>query len=98
MARMLIKRGVATGRALLAASAAGEPEMVDMLLRSGADKDAKSDRGCTPMNLAAFHGHAAVVKLLLAAGADKNLANDSGTLPIAAAAKNGHKEIVAMLR
>jgi hypothetical protein len=98
MARMLIKRGVATGRALLAASAAGEPEMIDMLLRSWVDKDVKSDRGCTPMNLAAFHGHAAVVKLLLAAGADKNLANDSGTLPIAAAAKNGHKEIVAMLR
>jgi catechol 2,3-dioxygenase-like lactoylglutathione lyase family enzyme len=45
------------------------PEMVDLLLRLGADHTAKDDRGNTPLNYASAKTDRRISKLLLAAGA-----------------------------
>jgi ankyrin repeat protein len=53
------------------ASYSGHLAVVQALLAAGADKDAKTENGCTALYIASLKGHLAVVEALLAAGADK---------------------------
>ena len=46
--------------------------MVELPLANGADVNAKTGRGLTPLRHAAFKGHKDVVELLLANGPDVN--------------------------
>jgi uncharacterized protein len=57
---------------LILASQYGNAEVIDLLLKAGADAKAASTTGSTPLMLAAASGNVAAVKLLLDAGADVN--------------------------
>src|SRR5690349_9946991 len=50
----------------------GDTEIVDRLLRAGADVAAANRYGVTPLHLAAINGDAATIKRLLDAGANVN--------------------------
>ena len=75
----------------------GHIEIVEILLRAGADKDKQDGFGSTPLHTAAFHGHKEVVELLLRAGADKDKQDCLRRTPLHLAAESGHKEIVEIL-
>ena len=47
-------------------------DMVDLLVRAGADVDAANDYGIVPLVLACTNGHTAIAERLLAAGANPN--------------------------
>jgi len=57
----------------------GNLRLVKMLLRAGADLNARGDMGYTPLHYAATPE---IVEVLLAAGADISLRNEFGTAPI----------------
>ena len=55
--------------------------MADLLLKAGANKEAKNDSYRTPLHHAAEHGHREVADLLLKAGANKEAKNAWGYTP-----------------
>ena len=63
---------------LLAAALMGQTEMVEFLIRKGADVDAKGGDGGTALHAAAFLGQYEVAKLLIENGADINARNNDG--------------------
>jgi ankyrin repeat protein len=69
---------------LMHAAAVGSPEMVNLLLDSGADVNAKNALGNTALNLAADQPEK--VGLLMAKGADVNAATKLGRTPLLIAA------------
>lgn len=83
---------------LLVAARKGDLPAVRALLERGADVNAKTAYGATPLSYASDKGHAEVVGLLLERGADPN-AKDTfyGATPISWAAGNKHVEIVRLL-
>ncbi len=56
----------------------GDAELVDRLLRAGADAKAKNQFGATPMSEAAFLGNVAIIEKLLKAGADPDSPSADG--------------------
>lgn len=62
------------------------------------DKHAHSQRGDTPLHLAAWTGELALVRVLVDNGADPKLSNDFGVTPLQIAATEGHSEIVRELQ
>jgi ankyrin repeat protein len=73
----------------------GQKEMVELLLRYKADPNARFDasldpsqKGLTPLVLAAWQRLPEIVELLLAANADPNLKSDNGRAPILEALQN----------
>jgi ankyrin repeat protein len=94
----LLEKGAAVNRKgwtpLHYAAAAGDNEIVKMLMDKSAQLDALSPNGTTPMMMAARNGHILTVKLLLDAGADATLKNQRGMTAIDFARANGHKDIV----
>ncbi|KAI9331657.1 ankyrin repeat-containing domain protein [Zopfochytrium polystomum] len=90
--------GESKGTPLHVAAAAGHAEVVRVLLRAGADKDAKAEGGATPLHLAAQQGAAEVVVLLVEHGADVAAgAGENGTTALHRAAEGGYVEVVAAL-
>jgi ankyrin repeat protein len=82
-ARLLLERGAdADGGALHAAAAGARLELVQLLLRAGADVDRRDpDTGCVPLHAAVTGGREQaqeVVEALLAAGADVNATTNDG--------------------
>jgi ankyrin repeat protein len=57
---------------IIMASETGNAQMIEMLLKAGADGKVATSNGTTPLMLAAVAGRADAIKLLLAAGADAN--------------------------
>ena len=57
--------------ALCIAAYAGHLEVVQMLLKAGADLNQAKTDGCTPLHLATTRGHEDVVQTLIAAGASQ---------------------------
>jgi len=64
--------------ALHYAAFAGQSEMVTYLVDRGADLDARSTNGSTPLMMAVYEGKEAVVKQLITLGADRRIRNDYG--------------------
>ncbi|MBZ5715898.1 ankyrin repeat domain-containing protein [Nannocystis pusilla] len=83
----------------------GRPEAIEVLLRGGAEVDARTRRllGETPAEVSALHmaareGHVAAVLALLAAGASVDGCAGPGLpTPLHVAAGNGHLEVVRAL-
>jgi ankyrin repeat protein len=67
--------------ALMWAAAASHPDIVELLIRSGADVHARSTRGFTPLLFAARAGDLASARALVAGGADVNEAEPVIPLP-----------------
>jgi len=70
---------------------------VEALLRAGADVDAATDLGVTPLWAASQNGSAQIVRVLLEAGADPDVALLAGETPLMVAARSGYPEVVAIL-
>ena len=83
---------------ILKAAYKGYIKDIKKMLAAGADVNAKSDKGRTPLHCAAERGHKEIVELLIAAGADVNAKFDNGETPLDFAVLFNKKEIADILR
>ena len=81
-----------------AAAAEGRPWAIIPFVTSGADVNARTDRGQTPLHFAAMHGTTASVQLLLGAGADREALDAGGRSPGCLALEAGHDDVADMIR
>lgn len=70
---------------------------IKALLTAGADLEAPTTSGDTPLAVAAMHGGTGPGRLLLSDGARVNPMNKAGETPLMQAAANGHLEMVRLL-
>lgn len=75
---------------LMEAASAGHIEIIELLLKHGADVNAQSSTGNTPLMYACAGGHVGAVQLLLAHGANVEDHNENGHTPLMEAASAGH--------
>lgn len=74
-------------------------ELVRTLLSAwGADIEARTSKGFTPLHVAAKAGKAHTVKVLLEHGANREALTASGETPLKLAHRDGHNEVVMILR
>jgi ankyrin repeat protein len=83
--------------ALMIAAAAGNEEMVALLLRYRAKPDFRDEVGNTALAYAASRGHIDVAEQLLSAGATIDSDNRQGMTPLMIAAQQGQAEMVRFL-
>ncbi len=84
--------------ALHYAAAAGNHRLVGMLVRAGADVNAKGYHGETPLSEAVIRDLDDTVRLLVKLGADVNVLNDQSYRPLMEAAQTGsYNAAVALL-
>ena len=83
---------------LAGSDAAGRPPIAELLLDRGADVDARTHGGFTPLMEAAQNGDLDTARLLLARGADRTLRNDRGQSAYDLAVARGHDEVAELLR
>eukprot|EP01036_Dinobryon_divergens_P025094 gene25094-33609_t len=77
------KRALMGGKtALHLAAFNGYTATVSLLLKKGADPNAKDSDGMTPLHKAAWEGHTKIVELLLKKGADRSVTDNAGKRPI----------------
>ena len=85
------------GSSLYIACVSGDERMVDLLLRSGADIEARTGFGYTPLiGACASLSHGIVIKLL-AAGADINASDIHGATALMEAAERGDQDLAKLL-
>jgi cytohesin len=84
---------------LHAAAGKGNIEVAEVLIRNGAELEARIlQNQNTPLHLAVRNNHKAVVTLLIAQGADVNAKTKHGETPLDLGISKGHNEIVDLLR
>jgi ankyrin repeat protein len=79
------------------AAAHGRAAVVQYLLQAGADPNARTSDGLTPLAMAATNGQAAVVLPLLEGHADINAADPNGWTPLDRAEKWHHPDVEQLL-
>jgi ankyrin repeat protein len=72
-------------------------EIVGLLLAKGADPNAKSQSGSTPLHTVGFTGDRASLDLLLKHGADPGIKNNDGKSAVDIARERGRQEIADLL-
>lgn len=77
--------------ALFVAAHRGHEKLVRSLIDAGADVNASTMLGRTPLHVAASQGHGHIVDLLLERGADIDAEDESNQTALSIAAKFGHK-------
>ncbi len=82
--------------ALLAASAAGDDQVVANLLLDGTNPNCIDSNGDSPLTLAGLNGHAAVAEWLLMAGADQKQTNYAHFTAADLALQNGNLAFVQL--
>jgi ankyrin repeat protein len=70
------------------AALAGNRQVANLLLRHGADVNARGDQGMTPLHCAALNGNLEMAELLLKRGADPTLKDDAGDTALQMASRN----------
>lgn len=83
--------------ALHLAADAGHKAMVELLLKGGANVNARDRIGRTPLFDAVDRGYLAVAQVLLANGADANAASNMKTTPLHQAVSSGSKALIDLL-
>ena len=83
--------------ALLYASIYGYKNIVEILLKNGADINIQDVNGWTALIFASNHGHKDIVEILLKNGADVNKKIFNGETALMSASNKGYKEIVELL-
>ncbi len=86
-----------TGLALINAANKGDSEVVEALLDSGADINARDEQNQTALHKAASRGHNSIVNLLLERGADVNAKNLFRQTALLAPVHRGSLDIVRAL-
>jgi ankyrin repeat protein len=89
-------RGVNGTSALIATVVRGHLETLEVLLKHGADPNAATDAGITPL-MAAAGGNSAAAQILLEHGADSGAADNQGMDALFFAAMNGDVKLVTAL-
>ena len=84
--------------ALIDAAKNGDIEAVKQHLAAGADVNAKTGDGTTPLHYAAAKGSKEIAELLIAKGADVNAKMDNGDTPLDQAITNHRTEVADLLR
>jgi cytohesin len=74
-----------------------DQEMVDLLLRAGANPKAANREGATPLWLASINGDATIISALLNAGADATEHLPLGRTPLMAASRTGNVDAIKVL-
>ncbi|KAL9468319.1 hypothetical protein ACSS6W_010013 [Trichoderma asperelloides] len=82
---------------LIIASYYGHCAIVKLLVEKGANIEAETKNGRTPLSFAAEHGYEAIVKLLVEKGANIEAKRGIGRTPLVLAAERGHDAIVKLL-
>jgi ankyrin repeat protein len=85
-------------RRLIQAAEDGRLDLVQTLLKAGADPNAKCEDGFTVLMWAAARGHVEVVKALLQSGAELNARTRRGRTASDIANQERHDDVVALLR
>ena len=86
------------GTALHGSAEGGYLEVTKLLVKAGADLDARISPGrCTPLYMAAKGGHSEVAGVLVDAGADPNTRRLGGATPLYKAAEYGHAAATKVL-
>lgn len=80
-----------------AAAGAAPLLMCSILLRGGADVNARQHGGNTPLHSAGFRGERSLVDLMLAHEADASARNDDGKTPGEVAGSQGHGALATLL-
>ncbi len=83
--------------ALMVASGACHPEVVQALLAAGADVNVRHPNGATALTLASENGCVEAVRALLVSGADVNVSDRKGQTALMQASANDHLEVVRTL-
>ncbi len=88
--------GAAGSSVLHDASRKGKPELVEMLIRAGANPNVQNVKELdTPLHHVAWHGHTDMVELLLRLGAGPHVKNADGKTPLDRAHQSRSRETVA---
>jgi cytohesin len=74
------------------------PELVEMLIKHGADVNVKTDSGFVALFWAARYGHDGVTKVLIAHGADVNAKDKDGITALQWAMTNQQAKVVELLK
>ena len=82
---------------LHAAASKGHAKVVQVLLKKGANVDARDDEDGTPLLKASVQGDPGVVQSLLQSGADPNVENENNETPLYLASRKGRLEAVRLL-
>ena len=85
-------------RHLKSAAMLGNQDLVDSLLKSGANPNSADNAGWSPLMAAAEFGHQGAVDSLLKAGANPDAVDNHGYTALESAEIMGHQGIVASLR
>jgi ankyrin repeat protein len=83
--------------ALLWAAHLGDTDLVDRLLRAGADPKARNAYGASPMSEAAFTGKTALIDMLLKAGADPDSPSADGQTALMVVARTSNVDAAKLL-
>jgi ankyrin repeat protein len=98
MATKRVRYGRKQRTRLMSLSRAGDVERVSfLLLKAGADVNARDAQTMTALHWAGQNGHVAVVRLLLDGGADVGATGKDGFTPLHLASDKGHEAIVRLL-
>lgn len=92
----LESKGIIDSTPLGIAAKKGKLDVVNALLKKGAEVDTLSSRE-TPLYIASEKGHTDVVNALLNGGASYNLVSSLDETPLYIASKNGHTDVVRVL-
>jgi len=79
------------------AVSAGFGDVVNLLLKSGAETNAKQQNDMTPLHIAATNGHQKMAQLLLDNGADRMAKTTDGKTPADLAKAKGFNDLAKML-
>ena len=84
--------------ALFKASVDGKLELVKELVAEGANIDAASRNGYTPLHRASQSGHKDIVEFLLSKGANSTIESKDNQTALKLAVQNGHNDIAEILK
>ena len=77
------------------ASKEGDIDLIEFLIENGADINARTSHGFTPLLYAAKNGHHSIIELLVVNGANVEIKDEAGLTTLMHLARNGYIEMVS---